>query len=183
MESTATLLSLASHGDTPARERLFRRYLPVLTHWAHRRLPVAARDLQDTNDIVQVTLLRAFMRLDQFEHRGEGAFLAYLRQILLNAIRDEMRKSVRTNRQTELTDDVPDRSPSPVEDVVGWETLRRYESAVGLLSPEQQEIVFMRVELGFTYQAIAEATGRTSPDAARMMVTRAIMKLEEAMSD
>jgi DNA-directed RNA polymerase specialized sigma24 family protein len=54
----------------------------------------SARDLRDTDDLVQDTLLRAFKRLETFENRGEGAFLAYLRQSLLNAIRDDLRRAV-----------------------------------------------------------------------------------------
>lgn len=183
LESTATLLNLARQGDLPARERLFQRYLPILTRWGHRRLPSSSRQLLETNDLVQMTLLRAFMRLEEFEHRGEGAFLAYLRRILLNAIRDEIRKAARAHQRVELDEDLPDPGPSLVEELVGRDTLERYEAALNSLPPEQQEVIILRIEMGFTYQAIADAVGKASPDAARMMVARTLVRLQEAMSD
>ena len=70
-------------GDQRARERLVSRFLPILRNWATGRLPGGARDLAETDDLVQITLVRALDHIDRFEHRGEGAFLAYLRRILL----------------------------------------------------------------------------------------------------
>ncbi|HKW15191.1 MAG TPA: sigma-70 family RNA polymerase sigma factor, partial [Candidatus Krumholzibacteria bacterium] len=92
---TAILLTRARTGDVVAREELFERFFPILRQWAHRRLPAGARDLNETMDLVQITLLRALNRLDQFESRGEGAFLAYLRQIMLNVVRNEARRAAR----------------------------------------------------------------------------------------
>jgi RNA polymerase sigma-70 factor (ECF subfamily) len=182
-ESTHTLLILARQGDVPARDRLFQRYLPILTRWAHRRLPRDARDLLETNDVVQVTLLRAFMRLEEFQHRGEGSFLAYLRQILTNAIRDEIRKSGRARRRSELDDGIPDTGPTLIEELVGKQALERYEAALARLPAEQQEMIILRIEMGFTYQAIAEAMGKPSPDAARMAIARTLLALQKAMAD
>ena len=39
----------------------------------------------------------------------------------------------------------------------------------------------MRVELGFSYAEIARALDKPTPDAARMFVARAIVKLARAM--
>src|SRR5947208_16437739 len=81
-ESTVTLLQRIRAGDLGAREHLLGRYLPLLRRWAHGRLPVYARALDDTDDLVQITLLRSLKHLDQFEAERSGAFLAYLRQTL-----------------------------------------------------------------------------------------------------
>src|SRR5262249_58923219 len=89
LENTTVLLSRARGGDAQARDALFARFLPVLTRWAHRRLPNRARDLSDTDDLVQVTLVRALHRLAQFEPRREGAFLAYLPPTPLNPPRHD----------------------------------------------------------------------------------------------
>lgn len=183
LESTATLLLRARQGDVPARERLFQRYLPILTRWAHRRLPASSRDLLETSDVVQVTLLRAFMHLEDFQHRGEGSFLAYLRQILMNAIRDEIRKTARSRHHVELDDEMPDPGASLIEELVGRQTLERYEAVLGRLAEEDQQMLIMRIELGFTYQAIAEAMGRPSPDAVRMKIARTLLALQREMDD
>src|SRR5688572_11599302 len=93
LETTAQLLAWVREGDPAACERLVTRYLPMLRRWAHGRLPGHARALADTDDLVQVTLIRALGRVREFESSREGAFLAYLRRILLNAIRGEIRRS------------------------------------------------------------------------------------------
>ena len=183
LESTRVLLDRARDGDAGARERLFARYLPVLRQWAHRRLPASARDLHETDDLVQVTLMRALARLDSFEHRGEGAFLAYLRQILMNAVRDEIRRAARRRAPVALDDDLPDPGPSALERALGRETLERYEAALAELVESQREAVILRLELGFDYAQIAEALGRPSADAARMTVGRALVRLAEVMHE
>jgi len=58
LESTTSLLEKIRHGDSQARERLIARYRPLLLRWAHRRLPDYARQLCDTDDLVQDTLIR-----------------------------------------------------------------------------------------------------------------------------
>ena len=181
LETTAGLLVRVREGDESARERLFARVLPALTRWAHHRLPAGARDLAETDDLVQMTVTRALDRLDAFESRGEGAFLAYLRQILLNLVRDQIRRSATRPRATELNETLPDPGPSLLERTVRHETLERYEAALAELEPEQREAVLMRVEFGYSHQAIAEALGKSTADAARMMVARALVAVARRM--
>lgn len=182
LESTASLLRRVSSGDHEARERLVARYLPALRRWAHGRLPAPARDMLDTDDLVQVTLLKALDQVDAFEPRKEGAFLAYLRRVLLNQLRDELRRVRRRPGREELPEELLDRSPSPLEHAIGAESLRAYEAALATLASEQQEALIMRIEMGFTYREVAEALGSPSEDAARMLVARALVRLAEAMN-
>lgn len=179
--STAVLLERIRAGDEAARERLIARYLEPLQRWAAGRLPRYARDAVDTNDLVQVTFLRALNRLDRFEPRHDGAFLAYLRRILLNCIRDEIRRSVRHPDRVELPAQQPNPGVSPLEAAIGSETLERYETALGTLSERQQEAVILRLELDFSHEKVAEAIGAPSPNAARMTVARAVDRLAELM--
>jgi DNA-directed RNA polymerase specialized sigma24 family protein len=79
-ESTLSLLTRAREGDQAALNDLFARYIPALRRWASGRLPRWARDLADTPDLVQETLIQVFKKIEGFEHRGEGALQAYLRQ-------------------------------------------------------------------------------------------------------
>jgi RNA polymerase sigma factor (sigma-70 family) len=183
LESTAELLERIRRGDPTAQERLVSRYLPVLKRLAHGRLPARARDLSDTDDLVQVTLIRALDHVETFEIRREGAFLAYMRQILVNQIRDEIRRVARRPDRVDLGDDVPGMGPSPLEEAIGTDTAARYEAALERLTEEQKEAVILRLELGFTYQEIAEALGHGSSNAARMMVTRALVRLSKVMGN
>jgi RNA polymerase sigma-70 factor (ECF subfamily) len=181
LESTAVLLDRVRSGDEGARERLFTRVLPTLHRWAHRRLPEAARDLADTEDIVQVTVSRALARLQHFEHRGEGAFLGYLRQILFNVIRDERRRVARHPRGQTLDETMADPAPSLLDRTIDRDTLERYERALASLGEEAREAVLLRVEFGYSHLQIAEALGKPSADAARMTVARAIVALARRM--
>lgn len=181
LESTASLLAGVRAGDGQARERLVRRYLPTLLRWAHGRLPRSARDLAETQDLVQVTLLKALTHVDTFEPRREGAFLAYLRQILWNEIRMEIRRVSRRPGRQDLTENLAGRAPSPLEEAIGSDALRAYERALTTLREEEREAVILRIEFGFTHQEAAEALGKPSADAARMLVARAMVRLTEAM--
>ena len=181
LETTATLLARVRSGDHAARERLVTRYLAALQRWAHGRLPARARDLLETDDLVQVTFIRALDHLEGFEPRREGAFLAYLRRILLNQIRDEIRRVKRQPERSEFAESYPDLGPSPVELAVGKEKLERYEKALATLPGDQQEAIIARMELGFTYEQVAEVLGSPSANAARMFVARALVRLEEAI--
>lgn len=182
-ESTAALLQLVQGGDDAARERLLARYVPILRRWAHGRLPARARGLSDTDDLVQITLLRVLKQLHRFESRHEGAFLAYLRRILLNAMRDQIQRAATRGVQLEVPESMPASGPSPLEQALGRDTLERYDAAFARLSEEQQEAVFMRVEMGCTYEEIAVALEKASANTARMVVSRAIARLAVEMED
>lgn len=181
LDSTAALLVRIRAGDVAARERLFARVLPALHRWAHRRLPASARDLADTGDVVQVTVGRALARLEHFEHRGEGAFLGYLRQILFNVIRDEVRRAARRPRGEALDETMADPGRSLLDRTIDRDTLERYERALSALGEEAREAVLLRVEFGYSHQRIAEALGKPSADAARMTVARAMAELARRM--
>jgi RNA polymerase sigma-70 factor (ECF subfamily) len=181
LETTATLLAQARAGDFSARDRLLRRYLPILKRWAHGRLPAPARDLCDTDDLVQVTLLRAFDQMNRFEPRREGAFMAYLRQILINKVRDEIRRATRVPAIGPIERNLRQSSPSPLEGAIGRELLESYEAALAKLPETQREAAVLRLEMGFTHQQVADALVLPSANAARMLVARALVKLAEVM--
>jgi RNA polymerase sigma-70 factor (ECF subfamily) len=181
--STLTLLTRAREGDQQALDALFARYIPALRRWASGRLPKWARDLADTQDLVQETALQVFKRIDSFEHRGEGAFQAYLRQAVLNRIRNELRRAAARPARTDLDSEAPDDTASPLERAIGAQGIERYEAALQRLREEDRELIIARLELGLTYAEMAAATGRPSPDAARMAVGRAIVRMIEFMND
>lgn len=183
LDSTALLIERARGGDDAAREVLFARFLPVLRAWGHRRLPSRARDLADTEDLVQVTLLRALRRLGEFRPEREGAFLAYLRTILLNAVREEIRRSSRRGTRADVSEELPDAQRPVVEQVAGRQALALYERALATLPEHAQHAVLLRIEFGYSYEQVAEATGARSPDAARMTVVRALGALAEALDE
>jgi len=180
---TITLLRRVRAGDAQARELLMRRYLPALRRWAHGRMPAYARDLDDTDDLVQVTLLRSLQHLNEFEAERPGAFLAYLRQTLLNEIRDQLRRHVRRPFHEAIDETLPDADlPTPLERISGSERLRAYETALAKLPARQQELLVMRLEFGMSFADIAAETGSTQ-GAARIMVWRALQEMARSVLD
>jgi RNA polymerase sigma-70 factor (ECF subfamily) len=182
-ENTAVLLELARGGDDRARERLFSRYLAILRRWAHQRRPGGVRSLNQTDDLVQTTLMRAFQHLDSFDYRREGAFLAYLRQIMMNAIRDDARRAAVRPLPETLEEVETDPGPSPLEEAIGRNCVDRFEQALQRLDPASQQAIVMRIEFGLSHREIALAMGKPSIEAARMAVSRALLALAKAMQD
>lgn len=181
LDSTAILIARVREGDERARDRLTERYRAALCRWTHGRIPSRARDLVDTDDLVQSALYRALAGLDGFEVRRRGAFLSYLRQIVLNQIRDEYRRSRRRPEHTELEDHVAASDASPLDRLIERERLECYEKALEHLTPRQREAVVMRLEFGCRYREIAEALGIPSGNAARLLTARGLVRLTRAM--
>lgn len=181
-ELTSELVQRARSGDQTAVDDLFSRYETRLRRWAHGRLPVSARGALETQDLVQDTLIKVFQRLQTFEPNHPGAFRGYVWTTLWNCIRDVARASKRHGPTDPLADDLPDWSPSPLEEAMGSEVFERYESAMDRLRPEEREAIVARVEMGLSHAEVAEALGKPSAAAAHMTVSRALMRLAEEMA-
>ena len=180
-DSTFELVEKAKTGDAEALDRIFTRYLPALRRWASGRLPQWTRDLMSTDDLVQETFIRVMKGIDRFEMRHDGALHGYLRQAIVNRVRDEVRRGKRAPALTDIDERHADRDATPLELAIGQEALERYEAALARLRTEEREAIIARVEMGLSYQEIAEALGKPTPEAARMAVSRALMRLAREM--
>ncbi len=179
--STLDLVRRAQQGDRAALDQLYGRYLPRLTRWASGRLPARARGAFDTEDLVQDAMARTFRRLPELDPQGGGFFQAYTRNAVLNAIRNKVRDA-KDNVPISAVGSVGDQAPSPLEQLIGRETLDRYEQSLERLSGEERAAVIARLELRMSWQEIAEDLGKASPDAARMIVKRALLRIAQEMS-
>lgn len=177
--TTGSILIRVRSGDPYAREQLVQRFLEPLQRWARGRLPARARGSQDTDDLVQETLMKALDKVSTFEPRQQGSFLAYLRRILLNRIRDLVRRVDRGPTKVPLDDRIPQDGPSPVTAAVRRQEHDAYEAALASLPASQREAIILRVELGLSHAEVAESLGLPSADAARMTVTRAQERISE----
>jgi RNA polymerase sigma-70 factor (ECF subfamily) len=182
-ESTIALLARARAGDARAFDLLYDRYTPRLRDWARGRLPARARDLLDTEDLVQDVLARTLKHVASFEPREAGGFHAYLRQAIHNRVRDEIRRVQRQPERAELESGHEDAGISPLEYTIGREQAERYERALARLRPEDREAVVARIEMRLSYEEIADSLGKPSKNAARMSVIRAIERLVVEMAD
>jgi RNA polymerase sigma-70 factor (ECF subfamily) len=180
-DPTADLLDRARAGDREALNALFARQIPRLRSWASGRLPRWARDIADTTDLVHDTVIATLNHLDGFESRGDGALQAYLRQGVINRIRNELRKRAARGSPETLESGVHDERASPLDAALAQESLERYDAALGRLKSEEREAIVSRIELGLSYGELAEALGKPSANAARMTVVRALTRLAREM--
>jgi RNA polymerase sigma-70 factor (ECF subfamily) len=177
LESTFHLLALVRAGDKSALERLFARHVRPLRRWASGRLPVWARQLTDTDDLVQDALVQTFKRIEEFEPRGVGALQAYLRRAVINRLRDELRRRGRQPDLASLDDVEVESDQSPLEQAIGREGIERYQRALERLDPDERDLIIARMEMGYTYDELAQAMGKPTGEAARKAAHRALVKL------
>jgi RNA polymerase sigma-70 factor (ECF subfamily) len=180
-ESTVELLARARAGDQGALDRVFAREIPLLKRWASGRLPRWAREIVDTDDLVQETVIRTLQRIEVFEYRADAALQAYLRQAVLNRIRNEIRRATRHPPPAALDSSAEADALSPLEALIGKQAVEAYDEALSALEPAEREAIIGRVELGLSYDQLAAALGRPSADAARMAVGRALLKLARSL--
>jgi RNA polymerase sigma-70 factor (ECF subfamily) len=180
-DATFELLERAKAGDRQALDDLFARHMPALRRWASGRLPRWARDIADTQDLVQETVLQVFKRVETFEPRGDGALQAYLRQALMNRIRNAFRSKGRRPSFEDLDEQVPGDHTSPLEAAIRQEHLDRYDAALSRLTDQERDLIVARVEVGLTYEEMAETLRKPTWNAARMATARALIRLAEEL--
>jgi RNA polymerase sigma factor (sigma-70 family) len=182
-EPTIELLIRARAGDRPAMEALLERCLPPLKRWAHGRLPAAARGRLDTGDLVQEAALHVLGCLDHFEPRHVGAMQAYLRQSVINRIRDEVRWIGRQPPPLELPEDLTSDRTTPLEAAIRAEAYEHYRDALSKLSTKDREMIVARIEVQWGLAEIAQRFGMRTVDAARMAVSRAVKRLTQHLQN
>jgi RNA polymerase sigma-70 factor (ECF subfamily) len=99
----------------------------------------------------------------------------------MNRIRDECRRAGRRPPGTEIDERTPDDHASPLEQAIGVQAVEQYEHALARLSSQDREAIVARIEMGFSYGELAVMLGKPTPDAARVAVSRALVRLAEAM--
>jgi RNA polymerase sigma-70 factor, ECF subfamily len=181
VHSSYALLLRARDGDQEACNELCARYLPRLRRWAHGRLPGWARQHLDTEDIVQDTLMHSVRQLPDFAPRHERAFCAYVSEALRNRVRDAIRRALRRPAGQPLSLEEPADDPSPLEQAVGVQMLGRYDMALQRLRETDRELIVARVELGLGYEEVARLLDKPSISAARVAVSRALLRLATEM--
>lgn len=184
--ATADLLGRIRGGDAAARDELFLRFEKPLLRFLHGRLPPAAAGVLATEDAAQEICAKVFRSLDRFEHRGVGAFWAYLRGSAQNYLRDLSRTPGKMRQAETWVGDSRSQpaaaSLGPMDKLVKSEDLAAFEKGLLTLDERTRNALLLRFELDVEYAEIASECGYASADAARMAVTRAITKVAEEMA-
>jgi RNA polymerase sigma factor (sigma-70 family) len=180
-DSTILVLSRAQDGDRSAVRILIERAVPPLRRWTHGRIPPYGRGAVNTEDLVQDAVLHTLKRIRTFEHRTVDALQKYLRRSVVNGIRDVIRRVKRRGIPIELPEAVPDSALSPEELAIINETSEMFVRALQRLRPTDRQIMICRVELGYSFEQIADCLGK-SVDATRMAVSRAMKRTQQEIA-
>jgi RNA polymerase sigma-70 factor (ECF subfamily) len=68
-----------------------------------------------------------------------------------------------------------------LEEAIGGEAIERYQAALMKLPESDRDAIVGRLELGLSYDELAELLGKPSPDAARKAAQRALVRLVDEM--
>jgi RNA polymerase sigma-70 factor (ECF subfamily) len=151
----------------------FRPYLLCLARAQSRGL---LRSKLDPEDVVQQALLKAYAGLDQFRGEGDGQMLAWLRTILANVLKKQLRYLTQQKRdpalERSLEASIEDSSArleaflaadqsSPSERLRREEESIRITAALAQLPEDQRTAVERRHLHGETLDAISQGMGLT----------------------
>lgn len=178
----------------PGRElERYREYLGVL---ARLQLDARLRGKVDLSGVVQQTLLEAYQARERFQAQNEERRAAWLRQILANNLRDEVRKhraaARDVTREHSLEAALADSSSrlegwlaaehsSPSQQAMQQEQLLALAAALGRLPEDQRLAVELHHLQGRSLADVARDLGR-SKGAVAALLFRGLQKLREALA-
>jgi RNA polymerase sigma-70 factor (ECF subfamily) len=179
--------------DIPRKRSLeaFRSYLVLLTRM---QLASGPRNRIDPSDIVQQTLLEAHAKADQF-HGDDSALAAWLRQALVNNLRDAwraLRQGKRDIRREESVHEAVEQSSarlagmlaaphsSPSQRAMRNEDLLNLADALTQLPELQREAIVLHHLQGCSLSETARSLERTDAAVAGLL-HRGLKKLRELM--
>lgn len=186
------LLHLAKSGDQKALNDLYARYGERLQTVVRFRLGSRLRSKVESCDVVQDALMKALPRIPQAEFATSGAFFHWLTAIVENHIRDlaDHFAADKRNACRETPLEVQRPGTESVNGPIGGlattgtpslaamrvEALSQLEQAVDALPHEQREALLLVRYEGLALAEAGEKMNRT-PDAVRMLVARALVRL------
>ena len=195
LEVDGQLARGARAGDEAALTRLLRSWGPRVRAQIAPSIQSKWASTIDVDDVMQITYLEAFLRIGQFDYRGEDSFGGWLAQIARNNLRDAIRELERLKRpqpeQRIAAGDGADGSLALLEELgcttttpsrhVAREDVRRQLELVLDDLPDDYAAVIRRYDLdGLPVAQVAAELGR-SEGAIFMLRARAHDRLRESI--
>jgi RNA polymerase sigma-70 factor (ECF subfamily) len=175
----ASAVDRARAGDHEAFRCLVERHSRQIYRLAYRM----TGHVEDAEDVVQETLLRAYRELDRFEARSN--FGTWLYRIAANCAIDLMRTRGKHDRRASGEPDGvlearADGAPRPDDQAFGIELHRKVEEALDWLSPTERAAFVLRHFEDCSIKDIGDALGlRTS--ATKHSIFRAVRKVRAVL--
>lgn len=185
---------MAEEPQRPDQElERFRDYLSLL---ARLQIDIKLQGKIDLSGVVQQTLLEAHQALAQFPDRHTTLRAAWLRQILANNLRDEVRKlgtaARAVDREQSLAAGIEassvrfaawlatNQSSSPSQQAIRQEELVGLAAALTRLPEDQKQAVELHHLMGCSLAEVAEQLGR-SKGAVAQLLFRGLKRLRELL--
>ena len=181
-------------GESDLDLERFRDYLRLL---ARLQLDPRLRGKVDPSDLVQQTLLKAYVARAQFRGTTPEQKSAWLRQILANTLANTVRDYGRARRdaalERSLEASLADSSsrleawlvaeqPSPSEQAQHNEQVLRLTQQLAALPELQREVLLLKHCHGWSIAEISRHIGRT-PAAVASLMRRGLQRLQEQLRD
>ncbi len=178
------LIAAACERDPDAWEEMVERISMTLVK--RLQLPPELARRFDDEDVLQVAFLRAWERIDSFEYRGEGSFIAWIQRILLNVLRDDIRHHTRGIRDTSREETnqlhrIAPEQPEPDQKAALEEESLLLVAAIDELPILEQRLIRLRLRDGRSWREIADRTGR-SRRTLRRSLDEAMKRLANAVA-
>jgi RNA polymerase sigma-70 factor (ECF subfamily) len=174
-DATLDELAMAAQaGDVAAMGRLYDQLVDPI----HRYVALRVRRREDAEDITQLVFERIVTALPRYRHQGKP-FRAWVFRIAHNAIVDHHRR----HRQTEPLGGIAEPIDTLMVEALSLrgEELRELGTAIGRLTPDQQEAIALRYGAGLSADEAARVMGRQA-GTIRGLTFRAIASLRRILT-
>lgn len=187
-EEFERLLSQARSGDRTAVGELLNNFRNYLLLIANQDIDPKIKGKLGSSDIVQESMLTAHQNIDAFQGSSKPELMAWLRQILINDLHQSRRKFAGTKkRQVDLERPIQasstfqyslvDPNLTPKTNAISREEATLLKQCMSELNDDYATVIRLHNWEGRSFDEIAEMMDR-SPDAARKLWTRALLKLQ-----
>lgn len=173
------VVSRVQAGQVELFEIIFDRHYARIERYV-RGLGIPDAEMED---IVAETFTRAFARIHSFDAASGTRYVSYLYAIARNMATDRLRERLRAPEVTFLEDvraaETPDEREggSPLAVLLQRERFQQIHTALGMLSPSDQEIIALSYERELSCKEIMEVMQKPSVTAVTTHLYKAIKKL------
>lgn len=188
------LLTRAIEGDLDYLGRLLSKILPELRRSLDGQIGTKWQSKLDVEDVLQVTCLEAFLSIDQFKSGGMDSFVAWVRRIAKNNLRDAIdalsadkrpdpAKQVQSPKEDShllLYENLGGKSNSPSKQARREEAKSALDQAIRKLPDDYRTVVTLRELEGMPVAEVARIMKR-GEGAVHMLRARALGRLRELL--
>ena len=185
------LLDLARTGDAEAIGALLQNHRDYLLLVANQEMDQKIKGKLGSSDVVQESLMTAHQKFGQFRGDSREELLAWLRQIVKHDLLHARRTYTGTQKRqinreqpiqvnSSLEHPLVDQQMTPATNAMALEEKRQLDQAMSQIPEDYQQVLRLYSWQQQSFEEVGDEMGR-SPEAARKLWTRAVIKLQEVI--